>query len=448
MRKMTRRKMRLGLSMRGIGYHSAAWRHPDVPAGGSMDFRHFLGITRTAERGLFDLVFLADGIGIRGVDKPEGALSRSNLNAELEPLTLLSALAPMTEHIGLVATASTTYNEPYHIARKFGSLDHISNGRAGWNLVTSWSDAEAWNFNREKHLEYDTRYARAREFADVVTGLWDSWEQGAFLHDKQSGLFYDPDKLHTLNHRGEHFAVRGPLSVDRSPQGRPIIVQSGASEPGQDIAAAAADIVFAAQQDMQDGKAYYDSVKSRLAAYGRAPEDLLILPGLVAIVGRTAQEAEDKFEALQDLIDPVTGLSHLYGQLGDLSAYPLDGPVPDPVDLSLRSRARLVVEQARRNNWSIRELYRATAAGRGHRMVMGTPAQIADAMEEWIEAGAADGYNIIPAQLPGSIDDFVELVVPELQRRGVFRTEYEGRTLRENLGLKEPVNRFGRAEKV
>ena len=269
---------------------------------------------------------------------------------------------------------------------------------------------------------------------------------GAFLHDKASGLFYDPAKLHTLNHRGTHFSVRGPLSVDRTPQGRPIVVQSGASEQGQDIAAAVADVVFSAQQDLAGAKAYYAGLKGRLAGYGRGEEDMLILPGLVAIAGSREQEARDRFEALQDLMDPVAGLSHLYGQLGDLSAYDVDGPVPEPTDPTVRSRARLVVELAHRNNWSIRELYRATAAGRGHRMVIGTPAQIVDAMEEWIEAGAADGYNIIPAQLPGSIDDFVELVVPELQRRGLYRTEYEGTTLRGNLGLREPANRFGAGE--
>ncbi|WP_145145103.1 LLM class flavin-dependent oxidoreductase [Roseomonas gilardii] len=431
-------KMRLGLSMRGIGYHSAAWRHPDVPASGAMRFDHFVRVAQAAERGLFDMVFLADGIGIRGHDKPEGALARSNLNVELEPLTLLSALAPVTRHIGLVATASTTYNEPYHIARKFASLDHISGGRAGWNIVTSWSDAEAWNFNREKHLEYETRYERAREFVDVVTGLWNSWDEGAFLHDKESGLFYDESKLHTLNHHGQHFSVRGPLSVDRTPQGRPILVQAGASPQGQDIAAAVADVVFAAQQDLEAARAYYRSIKDQLARYGRDPDSLLIMPGFVAIVGETEREAREKLEALQDLIDPITGLAHLYGQMGDLSAYPIDGPVPDPADPGIRSRAHLVVELARRNNWTIRDLYTATAAGRGHRMVVGTPAQIVDAMQEWTEAGAADGWNIIPAQLPGSIDDFVELVVPEMQRRGIFRTAYEGDTLRANLGLRVP----------
>ncbi|MDJ0391685.1 NtaA/DmoA family FMN-dependent monooxygenase [Roseomonas sp. E05] len=280
--------------MRGVGYHSGAWRHPDVPAGGARDFRHFLRSAQTAERGLFDMVFLADGIGIRGRDEPPGALCRSDQNAELEPLTLLSALAPMTSHIGLVATASTTYNEPYHIARKFGSLDHISGGRAGWNVVTSWSDAEALNFGRDSQMAYADRYERAMEFVQVVLGLWDSWEADAFLQDKSSGIFFDPAKLHTLAHCGKHFKVRGPLSVARTPQGRPVIVQAGASEQGRDIAAATADIVFSAEQDLSKARDYYACIKGRLAGHGRAWESLLILPGIVPIVGRTRAEAQAK----------------------------------------------------------------------------------------------------------------------------------------------------------
>ncbi len=433
-----KRQLRLGLSMRGVGYHSAAWRHPDVPAGGARSFRHYLRIAQTAERGLFDMVFLADGIGIRGRDEPAGALCRSDQNAELEPLTLLSALAPMTQHIGLVATASTTYNEPYHVARKFGSLDHISEGRAGWNVVTSWSDAEALNFGRESQMAYDDRYERAMEFVQVVRGLWDSWEADAFLEDKASGVFYDPAKLHVLDHKGKHFAVRGPLSVARTPQGRPVIVQAGASEQGREIAAATADIVFSAEQDLAKAQFYYASIKGRLAKYGRQRDEVLILPGLVAIVGATREEARAKHEQLQALIDPLVGLSQLYGNFGDLSGYPLDGPVPEPKDPKLRSRAQVMVDKARRENLTIRELYKAVAAGRGHRTVIGTPADVADTMEEWQAAGAADGFNIIPSHLPVALDDFVALVVPELQRRGLFRTAYEADTFRGNLGLPAP----------
>jgi alkanesulfonate monooxygenase len=413
-----------------------------------MDFRHYVNVTRLAERGKFDMVFLADGLGIWGRDEPAGSLCRSNQNAELEPLTLLSALAPLTEHVGLVATASTTYNEPYHIARKFASLDHISGGRAGWNVVTSWSEAEAKNFNADRQPEHDFRYDRAQEFLKVVDGLWDSWEADAFLHNKQQGIFYDPEKLHTLNHKGRHFSVRGPLSIGRSPQGRPIIVQVGASEQARDLAAATADIVFSAQQELGAARTHYTSIKARLANYGRSEDDVKIMPGLVTIVGRTEQEARGKYDALQELVDPLVGLAGIYGQMGDLSAYPLDGPVPELAIPATRSRAHLMLDLARRNNFTIRQLYLEVAAGRGHRQVIGTPTQIVDAMEEWVVQGAADGFNIIPASLPGGIEDFIALIVPELQHRGLFRTEYEGKTFRENLGLREPVNRYRRADQT
>jgi alkanesulfonate monooxygenase len=400
-----------------------------------MDIDYFVHIARTAERGLFDMVFLADGVALRQRDEPAGSLCRSNQNVELEPLTMLSAVAMMTSRIGLVATASTTYNEPYHVARKFASLDHISHGRAGWNVVTSWSEAEAKNFNREQHLDYDIRYDRAAEFVDVVKGLWDSWDDDAFLHDKASGTFYDPAKMHVLAHKGRHFAVRGPLTVARTPQGRPIIVQAGASPQGQNIAAASADIVFTAQMSLADAQAYYASVKQRLAAHGRTQDAVKIMPGLLPIIGRTEKEARAKHQHLQDLIHPLVGLAHVFGPMGDLSGYDVDGPVPDPIDPEMRSRAKVMLDLARRENLTIRELYLRVSAGRGHHTVIGTPAQIVDTMQTWVEAGAADGFNIIPARLPGGIEDFVDLVVPELQRRDLFRTEYESTTLRGNLGI-------------
>jgi FMN-dependent oxidoreductase (nitrilotriacetate monooxygenase family) len=437
-----RSRIVLGLSMRQLGYHAGGWRHPDVPAGGAMDIDYFVHVARTAERGLFDMVFLADGVALRQRDEPPGSLCRSNQNVELEPLTLLSAVAMMTRHIGLVATASTTYNEPYHIARKFASLDHISRGRAGWNVVTSWSEAEARNFNRERHLEYDVRYDRAAEFVEVVRGLWDSWDADAFVHDKDSGLFYEPGKMHPLNHKGRHFSVQGPLTVSRTQQGHPVIVQAGASEQGQEIAAASADIVFTAQTDLATARAYYASVKGRLGRYGRMPNDLKIMPGLLPIVGRTEAEARAKHQQLQDLIHPLVGLAHVYGPMGDLSGYPIDGPVPEPVDPEMRSRANVLLEMAQRENMTIRQLYLAASSGRGHRSVIGTPSQIVDAMQAWVDAEAADGFNIIPTHLPGGIEDFVELVVPELQLRGLFRTEYEGRTMRENIGLPQPRSRY------
>ena len=438
---MRKTQMKLGLSMRYLGYHDAAWRHPEVPPGGATDFRYFLNSARIAERGKFDMVFFADGIGIRADDNPPGSLARTNRNVELEPLTLLSALAAMTSHIGLVSTASTTYNEPYHIARKFASLDNISGGRAGWNIVTSWSEQEAWNFSRDTHLDYDTRYDRAKEFVDVVTGLWDSWENDAFVHDKASGQFYDSSKLHVLNHRGKHFTVRGPLSAPPTPQGRPILVQAGAAEQGQEIAAANADVVYAAQVDLAGAKAYYAGLKARMAKYGRAPELLKVMPAVTTIVGRTRAEAQAKFDQLQELIDPMVGLASLFSSFGDLSGYPLDGPVPEPVNAKVRSIAYNLWNLAQRENLSIRQFYQKKSAGSGGLLLKGTAQDVADTMEEWMAEEAADGFNLTPTHLPHGINDFVELVVPELRRRGRFRTEYESTTLRGNLGLPDYVNR-------
>ncbi|CAH1658358.1 LLM class flavin-dependent oxidoreductase [Chelatococcus asaccharovorans] len=438
---MSKRQIKLGLSMRQLGYHAGGWRHPAVPADGAMRIAHFAHIAQTAERGLFDMVFLADGLGLRQRDNPPGSLARSDRNVELEPLTMLAALAMVTSHIGLVATASTSYNEPFHIARKFASIDHISGGRAGWNIVTSWSEEEAWNFNRDRHFDYDERYDRAAEFVEVTKGLWDSWDQDAFVRDKAEGLFFRPDGLHVLNHAGPHFQVRGPLTVERPVQGYPVLVQAGSSEAGQEIAAASADVCFVAHTDLGDAQAYYRSVKSKLARHGRDEDALKILPGLLAIVAPTEAEARNKYEELQALIHPLVGLAHVYGPMGDLSAYPIDGPVPVPNDPQHRSRAKVLLDMAARNNWTIRDLYLAASMGRGHRTVIGTPGQVADAMQEWVDGRGADGFNIIPATLPGGIEDFVDLVVPELQDRGVYRTVYEGETLRENLGVPRPASR-------
>ena len=437
-----RKQMKLGLSMRYVGYHAAAWRHPQADPAAASKFSHFLRVAQTAEAGKFDMVFLADGIGLRGKDEPAGALARSAQNAELEPVTLLSALAPMTKHIGLVATASTTYNEPFHIARKWGSLDQISEGRAGWNVVTSWSDAEARNFNRDQHLDYDTRYERAAEFVEVVKGLWDSWEADALPRDKESGIFFDAEKMHRLNHVGKHFKVQGPLTIARTPQGRPLIVQAGASEQGLDIAAQSADLVYSAAQTLEGAQKYYADLKGRMPKYGRSPEDLLICPGITHFVGRTRQEAQDKYDQLNALVDPLLGMSYLYGQLGDLSAYDPDGPVPEPTNPAVRSMGKAIRDMAVRDNLTIRQLYVKMAAGFGTRLVIGTPSDIADDMEEWMQAGAADGFNICPPILPIALDDFNELVLPELRRRGLFRTEYEATTLRGNLGLPVPRNRY------
>ena len=430
------RKMSLGLSMRYLGYHIAAWRHPDVPAGGAIDFRHFLDVARKAEAEKIDMIFFADGIGVRASDEPKGSLARDMKNAELEPLTLLAAIGACTSHIGLVATASTTYNEPFHIARKYASIDHISGGRAGWNVVTSWSQQEAWNFSRDEHMGYEQRYERAAEFVEVVRKLWDSWEDDAFIRDKASGIFYDESKLHTPHHKGKHFRVRGPLNAARTPQGRPVIVQAGANEVGREIAAQHADVVYGNAFNVEAAKVYYDDVKGRMAKYGRSPDELRIMPGLTPYVARTRQEAQDKFDQLQELIDPLSGLAILYSTFGDLSGYDLDGPVPDTGTYKVQSIAKNLLDMAEREKLSIRALYKRMAAGNSGYLLVGTAEDIVDSMQSWFEAGAADGFNICPAILPQGMDDLSEFILPELRRRGLFRIEYEASTLRGNLGLK------------
>jgi FMN-dependent oxidoreductase (nitrilotriacetate monooxygenase family) len=441
---MTRRQMHLGMSIRGLGYHPAAWRHPDVPADGTLRFEHYRRSALAAERGKCDLVFFADGIGIRERDVPRGSLARSGYEiVEMEPMTLLGALAVVTERIGLVTTASTTYNEPFHIARKFATLDLISNGRAGWNVVTSWSEAEAKNFNREQHVDYDTRYARAAEFVEVVKGLWDSWEEDAFPLDKRSGQFFDEAKMHILDHKGTFFSVRGPLNVGCLPQVHPIVVQAGASEQGRELAAATADLVYAVHPSLEVAQAFYADLKRRLPRYERSGDDLKILPALRPVVGKTRQEARAKYDQLQQLLDPLVGLARLSQTFGDLSGYPLDGPVPldklGPAEL--HSISAQLLARVRRQNPTIRELYHEVA-GMGGFCLIGTGADIADVMQEWFENDGCDGFNITPTHLPGGCEDFVEMVTPELQRRGLFREEYQGRTLRENLGLKRPMNRY------
>jgi N-acetyl-S-(2-succino)cysteine monooxygenase len=442
---MTARSMRLGLSIRGHGYHPAAWRHPDVPADGTLHVEHYVRSAQTAERGKLDMIFFADGAGIRQGDNPRGALSRTGRDMlELEPTMLLPALAMVTNHVGLVTTASTTYNEPYNIARRFATLDLISKGRAGWNVVASWSEHEAQNFGLETTLDYDTRYARSAEFVDVVKGLWDGWEDGALLFDKTSGRYFDDAKMHVLNHRGWFFKVRGPLNVAGMPQGHPVIVQAGASEQGRELGAATADVIYAIHNSLDRARSYYDDVKGRMAKYGREPDDLKIMPALCPVVGRTRAEAQAKYDELQALIHPLAGLGSLYGSFGDLSAYPLDSPVPDDAlgTQEHRSMSLQLAEWVRREKPTIRELYLRTGVTGSARI--GTPSDIADIMQEWFEASACDGFNITPATLPGGGEDFVAMVVPELQRRGLFRTEYEGSTLRENLGLRPVLNRYSR----
>lgn len=434
-------QLKLGAFHYSTGHHVAAWRHPDAWAGD--DIRHYIEYARIAEAAKFDAFFLADGPGVR-FKNPDAASRKAHSGISLfEPITLLSHLAAFTTRIGLVATASTTFSDPYNLARQFASVDHLSHGRAGWNLVTSGEPETAFNFGHAAPVPHDARYERAEEFADVVTGLWDSFEDDAFVRDRASGRYFDLDKVHVLDHKGRHFKVKGPLNVPRTPQGRPVLVQAGASEPGKELAARTAEVIFSAQQTTAEAAAFYRDVKSRLAKYGRAEEDLKILPGVFPVVGRTRAEAEDKFAALQNLISPEVGLDLLSNHTGgfDLSGYPLDGPLPElPTTQGGQSRQSLVSELARRENLTIRQLYLRIAGARGHWQVVGTPTEIADLLQERFEAYGADGYNIMAPLVPTGFTDFIELVLPELRRRGLFRTEYEGTTLRENLGLKRPAN--------
>ncbi|MER2537521.1 MAG: LLM class flavin-dependent oxidoreductase [Rhizobiaceae bacterium] len=433
-------QMKLGLSVRGVGYHIAAWRYPGVDPRGEMGLSHYLAAARTAERGKFDMIFFADGVAIRE-NGDERALSGFSTLARMEPMTLLPALGVLTERIGLVATASTTYNAPYHIARKFATLDHLSGGRACWNAVTSWSDAEALNFGLKDQIDIELRYERATEFIDVVLGLWDSWDDDAFLFDKEGGRFHDPAKLHTLDHKGEFYSVRGPLNVARSPQGRPVVCQAGASEKGREMAARSADVVFCAAATKEAGQTFYRQVKSRLPAYGRKEHGLKVLPGVSAIVGRTEAEAQEKYRLLQSLILPDVGKAVIGTMVGDLSNYDVDDPLPQVEDRKIQSIGKSMQERARTEQLTIRQLYERVANGRGHLSLVGSAEQVAQTMIEWFESGACDGFNVAAPYLPGSLDDFVELVVPILQDRGVFRKDYEGATLRENLGLEYPESR-------
>ncbi len=442
-------ELKLGAFFNPTGHHVASWRHPRAQADAGINFAHYVEITRTAERGKFDMVFLADNVGVR--EAHMDALCRSaQYIANFEPITLIAALAAVTERIGLVCTATTSYNEPFHIARKFASLDHISGGRVGWNLVTSGMAVEAYNFGRDAHYGHAERYDRAREFAEVVVALWDSWDDDAFVRDKASGLFFDPAKLHRLNHVGKHFKVRGPLNIPRPPQGHPVIVQAGTSDDGMDVAARFAEVIFSANLTIESCQDYFREVKRRAAQkFGRNPDHLKVMPGLSCYVGRTTAEAEEKYQHQNSLMHPIVAREILSTVLGgiDLSPYDFDGPLPEnlPMTQGSQSHFKYVTELARTKNLSIRQIAEVVAGARGKLVIKGTPAEIADFMEHWYCEEAADGFNIMPPTLPGGLDDFVEMVIPELQRRGLFRTEYTGRTLREHLGLPRPPSRYARA---
>lgn len=434
------RTIKLGAFLPGGGQHIAAWRHPRSPADGATNFEFHKQLALTAERGLFDAFFLADNLSV-GLGGREGGNAKI---AGFEPVTLFSALAPLTQNIGFIATSSTTYEEPYTVARKFASLDLLSNGRAGWNVVTSAGDETARNFNLDVQPAHADRYSRAQEHVDVVKALWDSWEDDAFLRDKETGRFYDPSKLHDADYRGKHFSVKGPLNAPRSLQGHPVIVQAGQSEDGRKLATTSAEVIFTAHQTLASAQEFYRDVKSRVRAAGRLAEHVLIMPGVAPFVGRTEQEAREKYDYLNSLILPEDGVALLNGLTGgtlDLSGYPLDGPLPHSDETEgLKSRQTLIRQIADEHGFTIRQLYQWVATARGHYTIVGSAEQIADQLQSWFENEAADGFNILPPWLPGALDDFVDLVIPELQKRGLFRTRYEGRTLRENLGLPRPVN--------
>ncbi|OGA01955.1 MAG: nitrilotriacetate monooxygenase [Betaproteobacteria bacterium RIFCSPLOWO2_02_FULL_62_17] len=439
-----KRMMKLGVFFNPTGHHVASWRHPRSQADAGINVQHYVELAQTAERGCFDMIFLADNVAVR--EAPMAALSRSaQYIANFEPLTLLSALSMVTKKIGLVATASTSFNEPFNIARKFASLDHLSGGRAGWNIVTTASRAAARNFGRDEVMEHHQRYERAKEFTRVVMGLWDSWDDDAFLRDKGSGLFFRPEGLHSLDHKGEWFSVKGPLNIPRSPQGYPVLVQAGSSDDGRSFAAEFAEAIFTGHVNLESAQEYYADVKARARGFGRNVDQVVVMPGLSPVVGRTEKEAQEKQDTLQSLVDPVVAREILSTLLGgvDLSPYPLDGPLPDlpPVVSDSQSTRANWVNLARKENLSIGQLAMRATHGRGKSAAVGTPAQIADHMEKWFTQGGADGFNIQPPVQPGFLDDFVEMVIPVLQERGLVRGEYQGDTLREHLGLPRPENR-------
>jgi N-acetyl-S-(2-succino)cysteine monooxygenase len=439
MKKMVEKQINLGVFLMGTGHHMASWRHPDVPADGFEDFKFYQEIAKVAENGKLDMIFLSDGLSFN-------RLSHTAELVRFDPLTLLPALAAVTSKIGLAATASTTYNEPFHIARKFSSMDHLSNGRSAWNVVTSYYEHEASNFSKKKHLAHDLRYERATEFVEVVKGLWDSWEEGALIRDKKSGVYFDPKKLHSLNHEGKHFYVKGPLNSSRSSQGRPVIIQAGSSEAGTTLAAKTADVIFTAQQTLEEAQQFYKNVKGKVLNFGRNPDEVKIMPGVSPFIGETEEEAREKYEQLQDLIVPELGIDFLSDYLGgiDLSSYSLDEQLPEviPETNGNQSRRKLIIDLARRENLTVRQLYKRIAGSRGHWTIFGTPEQIADQLEEWIIGEGADGFNLMFQYLPGGLFEFVEQVIPILQERGLFRTEYKEETLRGHLGLSIPESRY------
>ncbi|MCD6073289.1 MAG: class flavin-dependent oxidoreductase [Rhodospirillales bacterium] len=439
---MTDRKLHLGAFMRPISIHTGAWRYPGARPDANFNFPLIKQLCQKLERAKFDAFFMADHLAV--LNMGTDALKRSATVTSFEPMTLLSALAAVTDHIGLVATGSTTYDEPYHVARRFSSLDHISNGRAGWNVVTTSNPNASMNFGREDHMEHDERYKRAREFYDVVTGLWDSWADDAFIRDVENGIYSDPTKMHVLDHKGKYLNVRGPLNIGRPVQGWPVIVQAGASDAGRQLAAETAEAVFTSQADLKTGQGFYADVKARMQKIGRDPEHLKILPACLVVVGDTVEEARQKRLKVDSLVHYDSAIASLSISLGtDASKFDPDGPLPEiPESNASKSSRDKTVKMAAEENLTVRQLASRLGGYSGLAMV-GTPKTIADQMEEWLQTRASDGFTVMFPYQPLGLDDFCDKVVPELQRRGLFRTEYEGTTLRENLGLPRPPNQFG-----
>lgn len=428
--------------MRPISIHTAAWRYPGAYPDANFNFQHYQSFVQTLERGRFDAFFMADHLAV--MNMPMDALKRSATVTSFDPLTLLPALAATTKHLGLIATASTTYNDPYHVARKFASLDHISGGRAGWNIVTSANPMEAKNFGMEDHMAHDERYDRAREFYDVVVGLWDSWADDAFIRDVENGLYFDPQKMHVLGHQGKYLSVRGPLNVGRPIQGWPVIVQAGASEAGRQFAAETSELIFSGANNLVDAQAYSEDVKSRAEAAGKARAHVKVLPGAFVVVGESDDEAQEKKARLDGLVHPDSGIANLSVLLGtDVSNFDLDSPLPElPESNASQSSREKLIAMAERNHMTVGQLAQYVGGSFSSLEITGTPKTIVDVMEQWFVEGGCDGFNIMFPFLPEGLNDFVDKVVPELQRRKLFRTEYEGTTLRENLGLPRPANQF------
>jgi N-acetyl-S-(2-succino)cysteine monooxygenase len=441
--RMTRkREIKLAAYLIGTGMHVSSWRHPASNPNASIDIKALLHLAKIAERGKFDIAFIADSLAINNESHPL-ILNR------FDPLILITALASATEKIGIVATASTTYSEPYTLARQFASVDHISSGRAGWNVVTT-ADATgqtALNFSREQHWEHDHRYERAEEFIDVVQGLWDSWEDDAFVYNKDTGQFFNPDKVHELQYKGEYFSVKGPLNIARSKQGQPVIIQAGASIPGQRLAARTAEVVFTHWDSIEKSKEHYKNFKAQLKDFGRNEDELHILHGISPIVGETEEIAIRKYEELQNLVDPYESLKFVSGYMGnvDFSKYALHTPAKDvefPTVNSIQSNYNEMKKIIDEEDLKVGDLYARFFSPARMDEFVGTPIQVADAMERWFTEKAADGFMIQFPLLPSGLEDFVELVVPILQERSLYRLDYEGDTLRDHLGLQKPGNRF------